>query len=161
MGWLDALRDLGGALSEVTERWVPDAWVICMMLTAVALALTLFGAGAGLEETVLAWGAGVWNLLELAMQFTIALVAAHACVASRPVHRTLDLPGTSRLRWSDSQVSPDVGVAPPALVLFDVWEDAENITNRTVKAPPKAGQNAAPGGISRPQLALRGTSLEP
>ena len=91
MGWLDALRDLGGALSEVTERWVPDAWVICMMLTAVALALTLFGAGAGLEETVLAWGAGVWNLLELAMQFTIALVAAHACVASRPVHRTLDL----------------------------------------------------------------------
>ena len=28
--------------------------------------------------------------------------------------------------------------------------------NRTVKAPPKTGQNAAPGGISRPQLALRG-----
>ena len=41
---------------------------------------------------------------------------------------------------------------PPALVLFDVWEDAENITNRTVKAPPKTGQNAAPGGISRPQI---------
>ena len=40
------------------------------------------------------------------------------------------------------------------------WEDAENVTNRTVKAPPKTGQNAAPGGISRPQLALRGTSLE-
>ena len=36
----------------------------------------------------------------------------------------------------------------------------ENVTNRTVKAPPKTGQNAAPGGISRPQLALRGTSLE-
>ena len=42
-----------------------------------------------------------------------------------------------------------------------LWEDAENVTNRTVKAPPKTGQNAAPGGISRPQLALRGTSLEP
>ena len=36
----------------------------------------------------------------------------------------------------------------------------ENVTNRTVKAPLKTGQNAAPGGISRPQLALRGTSLE-
>ena len=34
----------------------------------------------------------------------------------------------------------------------------ENVTNRTVKAPPKTGQNAAPGGISRPQLALRGTT---
>ena len=32
----------------------------------------------------------------------------------------------------------------------------ENVTNRTVKAPPKTGQNAAPGGIGRPQLALRG-----
>ena len=42
----------------------------------------------------------------------------------------------------------------------EVWEDAENVTNRTVKAPPKTGQTAAPGGISRPQLALRGTSLE-
>ena len=29
---------------------------------------------------------------------------------------------------------------------------------RTVKAPLKTGQNAAPGGISRPQLALRGTT---
>ncbi len=90
MRLLDVLRDFGAGLSEVTERWVPDAWVICMMLTAIALALTVFGAGTGLEETVLAWGAGVWNLLELSMQFTIALVAAHACVASHLVHRTLD-----------------------------------------------------------------------
>ncbi len=90
MGWLDGVRDFGAGLSRFTERWVPDAWVICMMLTTIALALTIFGAGAGLEETVLAWGAGVWNLLELAMQFTIALVAAHACVASRPVHGMLD-----------------------------------------------------------------------
>jgi short-chain fatty acids transporter len=90
MGLLDGLRGLGAGLSRVTERWVPDAWVICMMLTVIALLLTIFGAGAGIEEAVLAWGAGVWNLLELAMQFTIAMVAAHACVASRPVHRLLD-----------------------------------------------------------------------
>ncbi len=87
---LDVLRDLGSALSRVTERWVPDAWVICMMLTTIALALTIFGAGAGVEEAVLAWGAGVWNLLTLAMQFTIAMVAAHACVASPPGDRALD-----------------------------------------------------------------------
>ncbi len=87
---LDGFRRLGAGLSRVTERWVPDAWVICMGLTALALLLAIAGAGAGVEEAVLAWGAGVWNLLTLAMQFTIALVAAHACVASRPVHRILD-----------------------------------------------------------------------
>jgi short-chain fatty acids transporter len=87
---LDALRDLGAGLSRITERWVPDAWVICMILTLAAIALAMLGAGAGIEETVLAWGGGVWKLLELAMQFTLALVAAHACAVSPPVYRWLD-----------------------------------------------------------------------
>ncbi len=87
---LDLVRDLGAALSRVTERWVPDSWVICMILTVAALALAILGAGVAPAEAALAWGGGLWNLLGLAMQFTIAMVAAHACVASRPVYRLLD-----------------------------------------------------------------------
>lgn len=87
---LDLLRDLGAALSRFTERWVPDSWVICMILTSIAFLLALGGAGVGLQESVLAWGDGVWVLLTLAMQFTIAMVAAHACVSSRPVYDLLD-----------------------------------------------------------------------
>ena len=87
---LDRLRNLGVALSRITERWVPDSWVVCMILTAIALALAIGGAGAGVEEAILAWGDGVWVLLTLAMQFTIAMVAAHACVSSRPIFRLLD-----------------------------------------------------------------------
>jgi short-chain fatty acids transporter len=87
---LDFVRDLGAGLSRFTERWVPDSWVICMILTTIALGLAIFGAGAGVEEAVLAWGDGVWVLLTLAMQFTIAMVAAHACVSSPPVFRLLD-----------------------------------------------------------------------
>ncbi|MCG8587989.1 MAG: TIGR00366 family protein [Proteobacteria bacterium] len=89
-GVLEGARDAGAALSRVTERFVPDSWVICMILTAGAFALAVLGAGAGPEEAVLAWGAGLWNLLSLAMQFSIALVAAHACVSTRPVYRLLD-----------------------------------------------------------------------
>ena len=87
---LDGIRRVGAALSRVTERWIPDSWVICMILTAIALLLAVAGAGVGPEEAVLAWGSGMWNLLTLAMQFTIAMVAAHACVASRPVYHALD-----------------------------------------------------------------------
>ncbi len=87
---LDGFRSLGRGLSAVTERWVPDAWVICMGLTVIALVLAIAGAGATPQEAVLAWGDGVWVLLTLAMQFTIAMVAAHACVSSRPVFRLLD-----------------------------------------------------------------------
>jgi len=89
-GGLDRLRELGAGLSRLSERWVPDAWVICMALTATAFGLSVAGAGAGVEEALLAWGNGVWSLLTLAMQFTIAMVAAHACVVSRPVYRALD-----------------------------------------------------------------------
>ena len=81
---------LGERLSSFTQRWIPDSWVVCMVLTVVAILLAMTGAGASLNEAVLAWGGGMWSLLELAMQFTIAMVAAHACVSSRPVFRLLD-----------------------------------------------------------------------
>ena len=87
---LDRLRDGGAALSRFTERWTPDAWVILMSLTVVALILAVTGGGATVPEAGLAWGAGVWTLLELAMQFSIAMVAAHACASSPPMYRLLD-----------------------------------------------------------------------
>ena len=87
---LDIFRDLGSGLSRFTERWIPDSWVVCMILTAFTMLVAILGPHVGVEETVLAWGAGVWGLLELAMQFTIAMVAAHACVASRPIFNLLD-----------------------------------------------------------------------
>lgn len=69
---------------------MPDAWVICLMLTVVALVLAGFGPGADIQESALAWGKGVWTLLELAMQLTLAMVAAHACATARPVYWLLD-----------------------------------------------------------------------
>ncbi len=98
MNLLARFQSLGAGLSRFTERWIPDSWVICMILTTIAMLLAIFGAEAGngeplvsrVELTVLAWGGGMWNLLELAMQFTIAMVAAHACVSSRPIFNLLD-----------------------------------------------------------------------
>ena len=82
--------DLGDSLCRFTQRWIPDSWVVCMLLTVAAILLAMFGAGASLNESVLAWGDGMWALLELGMQFAIAMIAAHACVSSRPVFRFLD-----------------------------------------------------------------------
>ena len=45
MKWLDGFRGAGAALSRLTERWVPDSWVICMLLTVIAFGLALGGAG--------------------------------------------------------------------------------------------------------------------
>ena len=86
----NVLADLGGRLSRFTERWIPDSWVVCMMITVLVLALAMAGAGVSLQAAVLAWGGGMWTLLELSMQLSIALVAAHACVSSRPIFRSLE-----------------------------------------------------------------------
>ena len=87
---LNALRNFGLAISRFTGEWVPDSWIICLILTGLSMLLAILGVGVSLEDAVLAWGGGVWVLLELAMQFTLALIAANACVSARPVHRFLD-----------------------------------------------------------------------
>ena len=48
------------------------------------------GAGVRLQAAAIAWGGGMWTLLELSMQLALALVAAHACVSSRPIFRSLE-----------------------------------------------------------------------
>ena len=89
-GIVAVVGDLGDRLCRFTQRWIPDSWVVCMLLTVAAILLAMFGAEASLNESVLAWGNGMWALLELGMQFSIAMIAAHACVSSRPVYRFLD-----------------------------------------------------------------------
>jgi short-chain fatty acids transporter len=89
-GIVAIVGDLGDRLCRFTQRWIPDSWVVCMLLTVAAILLAMFGAEASLNESVLAWGNGMWALLELGMQFAIAMIAAHACVSSRPVFRFLD-----------------------------------------------------------------------
>ena len=112
MSWvIAAVGNLGEGLSRFTQRWIPDSWVIAMILTVLAVLLAMFGAGATLHETVIAWGGGMWNLLTLAMQFTIAMIAAHACVASRPAHRFLD--------WLASRPNPDHPVQ--AVILLGIY----------------------------------------
>ena len=111
MSLINVVGNLGESLSRFTQRWIPDSWVVCMILTVVAILLAMLGAGASLNETVLAWGGGMWALLELAMQFTIAMIAAHACVSSRPAHRFLD--------WLASR--PDTENPVQAIVLLGAY----------------------------------------
>jgi short-chain fatty acids transporter len=81
------LARLGVALTRWTERWVPDSWVIAVMLTLVVALLAVTIGGASATSTLNAWGNGLWVLLSLAMQFTLMMVVAYACAVSPPVKR--------------------------------------------------------------------------
>jgi short-chain fatty acids transporter len=87
---LETFSRAGNAVSNVAERYIPDAWVVCMVLTAITLVLAVFGAGAAPLHAVTAWGNGLWGLLPITMQFSISVFAAYACAMSRPGFRLLD-----------------------------------------------------------------------
>ncbi len=59
---LDILRRLGERLSDLSEKHIPDPYVIAIVLTFAAVAAAL-ATGAGTQETMRAWNGGVWTLL--------------------------------------------------------------------------------------------------
>jgi short-chain fatty acids transporter len=79
------LARLGLALTRWTERWVPDSWIIAVMLTLVVALLATTVGGASATAALNAWGNGLWVLLTLAMQFTLMMVVAYACAVSPPI----------------------------------------------------------------------------
>jgi short-chain fatty acids transporter len=81
------LARLGLALTRWTERWVPDSWVIAVVLTLVVALLAMTAGGASAAATLNAWGNGLWALLALTMQFTLMMVVAYACAISPPIKR--------------------------------------------------------------------------
>ena len=84
MGWL---AGWGMVLTRWTERWIPDSWVIAVMLTLVVALLALTVGGASPATALTAWGDGLWALLSLTMQFTVMMVVAYACAVSPPLKR--------------------------------------------------------------------------
>jgi short-chain fatty acids transporter len=89
-GPLGALQNLGIRFTGWTERWVPDAWVVALLLTGpVFLAALIWGDSNPFEATK-AWGEGIWSLLTLMAQFSFAIVVAYAVATAPPVSRALN-----------------------------------------------------------------------
>jgi hypothetical protein len=70
----DFLKDWGDGLTRWTERWIPDALVIVIILSLVTYVMALIwgfkpetSLGTRAFESVKAWGNGFWVLLEFAV----------------------------------------------------------------------------------------------
>lgn len=90
-------------MAELAKRWVPDPFVLALLLTIFALLLALlFGKdGFGLFDSLGAWGGriidgevtpderGFWKFLTFAMQMCLVLVTGHALATTKPVSKAL------------------------------------------------------------------------
>jgi len=81
---LDPFRDLGIALTNWTIRYVPDTWVIAVILNVIVFAMALTWGKVTMMGAMAAWGKGFWALLTLMAEFSFAIMVAYAC-ASAPV----------------------------------------------------------------------------
>lgn len=81
---------LATALTRWSTRWVPDAYVLAVLLTAVAAALALAFTPATVPQVVEYWGRGFWELLAFSMQMSLIIFTGYVVAVAPPVARLLD-----------------------------------------------------------------------
>ncbi|MFS4437287.1 short-chain fatty acid transporter [Paracoccaceae bacterium GXU_MW_L88] len=66
------------------QRWLPDPFVIVLLLTVVVFVCGMIFEGQGPAQMATHWGDGFWSLLSFAMQMMLVLVTGHV-MASTPL----------------------------------------------------------------------------
>lgn len=84
------LQKMATALTRWSTRWVPDAWIIAVLLSVIAYVLALIFTQSTPYQLVQYWGRGFWVLLGFAMQMSLIIVTGYILAVSPPVARILD-----------------------------------------------------------------------
>jgi short-chain fatty acids transporter len=82
------LQKLASASTRWSTRWVPDAWVIAVILTIVAYVLGLFFTKATAFQLIQNWGSGFWVLLSFGMQMCLIIMTGYI-LATTPIFSRL------------------------------------------------------------------------
>ncbi len=72
---------MGERFSDLSERFIPDPYVVAILLTFVSVAAAS-ATGAGPRQTVRAWNGGVWTLLPFMASIAVLLMAGDAIAKS-------------------------------------------------------------------------------
>src|SRR5215831_18725456 len=94
------------ALTDWTERWVPDAFIFALVATVLVIVAALSATPATLTQVVDAWGRGFWDLIPFTLQMALVIITGHVLATSRPVGRLMQ----TVARW------PQTGRGAVALV---------------------------------------------
>jgi short-chain fatty acids transporter len=87
---VDFLTRIAERLGRWTERWVPSAFTIAVLLTALTWVLATAWAGASPEAALKAWGGGFWELLSFSMQMALVMFTGHLLALTSPVQKLLE-----------------------------------------------------------------------
>ncbi|MCL5808229.1 MAG: TIGR00366 family protein [Deltaproteobacteria bacterium] len=82
------LQKLASTSTRWSTRWVPDAWVIAVILTIVAYFLGLFFTKSSAYQLIQHWGNGFWVLLSFGMQMCLIIMTGYI-LATTPIFSRL------------------------------------------------------------------------
>mgnify|MGYP000886281415 CR=1 FL=1 len=109
------LQRLALVLTRWSTRWVPDAYVIAIILTVISFVLALLFTKSSTYQLVQYWGKGFWVLLSFAMQMSLIIFTGYILAVSPPVNRLLN-------RLASLPKSPKQAVALMALLsMVTAW----------------------------------------
>jgi short-chain fatty acids transporter len=77
------------ALTDWTERWVPDAFIFALIATVLAIVAALTATPATLAQTIDAWGRGFWDLIPFTLQMALVIITGHVLATSPPMGRLI------------------------------------------------------------------------
>jgi short-chain fatty acids transporter len=77
------------ALTDWTERWVPDAFIFALVATLLVFVAALAATPSTLLQTVDAWGRGFWELIPFTLQMSLIIITGHVLATSPPMGRAI------------------------------------------------------------------------
>jgi short-chain fatty acids transporter len=83
------IQRLAGLLTRWAIRWVPDSFVIAILLTVFVFLLTLAATPSSPLQVAQYWGDGLWELLSFGMQMCLVVLTGFVVAVSPPVKRAL------------------------------------------------------------------------
>ena len=84
----DEKKRMTEKFQDIAERWVPDSYVIALVLSVITFFLAIMFTEASPYKIVQAWGQGFWTLLSFSMQMTLIVVTGYA-LATTPLCKKL------------------------------------------------------------------------
>ncbi|MBR9777945.1 MAG: short-chain fatty acid transporter [Cytophagales bacterium] len=100
------VTELGERLTRQFRKYMPDAFVFALALTIITSIVAMIWAKSSALETIQAWYAGFWMLLEFGMQMVLILVSGY-CIALSPFIKKIIYKLTNFIQ-SPKQVYPFV-----------------------------------------------------
>lgn len=72
------LKKISNGCVHIVQRYLPDPFIFCILLTIVVFIAAIPAAGATPLQVVGFWGTSIWSLLAFSMQMALVLVLGTA-----------------------------------------------------------------------------------